>query len=297
MRLAASFCVGLVCALGIAWITGRLPGRRRLRTRRAVMLDRGQLWLRQAGLSLTPLQFFVGSSFAGVCTFVVLSMLTGTPLVALAPAVGIALLPLGYFGRRRAARLRLVQASWPDGLRDVVASLAAGSSLSHALNTLAVSGPAPLQEAFARFPISARTLGTAAALDVVREELADPTSDRVLEVLMLANERGGQIVREVLEDLVATTTRDLKLAEELETDALETRINTRAVLILPWLVLVALTIRPGAFRDFYQSTAGALVVGAGALLSSLGALWVRRLTRTHAEPRVLGAGTIRDAAR
>ena len=36
---------------------------------------------------------------------------------------------------------------------------------------------------------------------------------------------------------------------------------------MPWLVLVALTIRPGAFRDFYQSRGGAVVVVAGAALS------------------------------
>jgi hypothetical protein len=32
------------------------------------------------------------------------------------------------------------------------------------------------------------------------------------------------------------------------------KINARAVLVLPWLVLVALTIRDGPFRDFYRST-------------------------------------------
>ena len=34
------------------------------------------------------------------------------------------------------------------------------------------------------------------------------------------------------------------------------RINARAVMVLPWCVLVALTARPGAFRTFYQSSGG-----------------------------------------
>ena len=89
-------------------------------------------------------------------------------------------------------------------------------------------------------------LGTGPALELVKEELADPTSDRVLEVLILAHERGGAIVREILDDLVDATTRDLKLLDELETEGLEMRINARAVVVLPWLVLVALTARPGA---------------------------------------------------
>jgi tight adherence protein B len=289
VRSAAAFCIAVTCALGVGLIAGVVPRTARRRARRSAALGRSRLWLRQAGLPLSPVQFVAGSALAGGCVFVGLALLTGTPLVAFAPAIGLSLVPFGYFGRRRAARLRSVQESWPDGLRDVVASLAAGSSLAHALSTLAVSGPEPLQHAFARFPLVARTIGVSAALDVLREELADPTSDRVLEVLILANERGGAIVRDVLEDLIVTTTRDLKLAEELETDALETRINTRAVLVLPWLVLVALTIRPGAFRDFYQSTPGVLVVAGGGVLSAVGALWVRQLTRADAEPRVLGA--------
>ncbi|MGH9025655.1 MAG: type II secretion system F family protein [Acidimicrobiia bacterium] len=132
-------------------------------------------------------------------------------------------------------------------------------------------------------------LGTVPALEIVKEELADPTSDRVIEVLILAQERGGQIVRQILEDLVVATTRDLKVLEQIETEGLEIKINARAVLVLPWLVLVALTIRAGPFRDFYRSTAGLLVVIIGGALSVVGYLLVARLGRTMSEQRVFGS--------
>jgi Flp pilus assembly protein TadB len=133
-------------------------------------------------------------------------------------------------------------------------------------------------------------LGTVPALEVVKEELADSTSDRVIEVLVLAQERGGQIVRDILEDLVAATTRDLKLLEEIETEGLEMKINARAVLVLPWLVLVALTIRAGPFRDFYRSTGGLIVVLVAGLLSLVGGFLIGRLSRTQGEQRVFGSG-------
>ena len=145
------------------------------------------------------------------------------------------LLPRGYFGRRRRTRMREVQAAWPDGLRDIVASIAAGLSLTQAVTNLAATGPPALRVAFAQFPQLARVLGTGPALELLKEDLADATSDRVLEVLILAQERGGAIVREILDDLVGATTRDLKLLEELETEGLEMRINSRAVMVLPWL--------------------------------------------------------------
>jgi Flp pilus assembly protein TadB len=111
----------------------------------------------------------------------------------------------------------------------------------------------------------------------------------VIEVLVLAHERGGQIVRDILEDLVAATTRDLKLLEEVETEGLEMKINARAVLVLPWLVLLALTVREGPFRDFYRSAGGLLVVLVAGALSAVGGFLIARLARTRAEQRVFGS--------
>jgi Flp pilus assembly protein TadB len=118
--------------------------------------------------------------------------------------------------------------------------------------------------------------------------MADPTSDRVIEVLLVAHERGGAIVRDILDDLIVATANDLKVLDEIDTEGLEMRINARAVLVLPWLVLVALTLRPGPFRDFYSSPAGALVLAAAALLSAVGAWWLGRLGAQPLEPRVFG---------
>ncbi len=183
--------------------------------------------------------------------------------------------------------MREVQAAWPDGLRDLAASIAAGHSLTQAVSELARHGPAPLREAFARFPDLARVLGTGPALEIVKEELADPTSDRVIEVLVLAQERGGGIVRQILDDLVQATTGDLKLLDALETEGLEMRINARAVVILPWLVLVALTARPGPFRAFYRTSGGAVTLVVAAGLTMIGVLVLGRLAREPVDQRVL----------
>jgi tight adherence protein B len=290
MTLLAGLAVGVFVYFAVGFATGYTPEIRIRRFRRRAQIRNRQLWLNQAGVAVTPRQFVAGSVAVGAVAFVAIVALTGVPLVALVPAAGVAALPRAYFARRRAAHLQRVQAAWPDGLRDVIASIAAGRSLPQALNALAASGPAPLQEAFARFPMLARMLGTVPALEVIKEELADPTSDRVIEVLVIAHERGGQIVRDVLEDLVAATTRDLKLLEEVETEGLEMKINARAVLVLPWLVLVALTIRDGPFRDFYRSTGGLVVVLIAGLLSVVGGFFIARLASTRAEQRVFGSG-------
>ena len=287
MTLLAAGCVGVFCYLAAGVVTRR-P--RRLRAwRRVSRPNTQQLWLTQAGARLSPAQFWAGSVALGGVAFMGGWMLTRTPLIALVPAAVVVALPRVYYSQRRATRLRAVQEAWPDGLRDLVASIAAGRSLTQAIVSLASSGPSALQEAFARFALLSRMLGTQAALEVVKEEVADPTSDRVIEVLILAHERGGQIVKDILEDLVVATTKDLKVLDEIETEGLEMKINARAVLVLPWFVLVALTMRAGPFRDFYQSGAGLAVVVAGAGLSVLGYAWISRLGRAHEEQRVFDA--------
>jgi len=249
-------------------------------------------WLRQAGSDVTPTQFWALSVGAALLVFSGLAVATRAPLVALAPAVAAGTLPHLTYGHRRLRRMREWQAAWPDALRELVAAIVAGRSLTQGISALGESGPEPLRELFADFPTLARAFGASAALEQVEERMADPTSDRVIEVLLVAHERGGAIVRDVLEDLVVATTKDLKVLDEIDTEGLEMRINARAVLVLPWLVLVALTAHAGPFRDFYRSTGGVLVVGAAGLLSVAGSWWLGRLGRQPDEPRVFARPSV-----
>jgi len=288
MSVLAALCIGACCGLVAGMLMGTMPefGRRPRR-------DRGHgshaaAWLQQAGVGLSPSRFWAGSIVAGCIALLLVSALTGSVFVALVPAVAVALLPRAYFSRRRRLRMREVQAAWPDGMRDLAASIAAGRSLSQAVGALATHGPMPLQHAFARFPETARMLGTGPALELVQRELSDPTSDRVIEVLLLAHDRGGSIVRSIIDDLVDATTRDLKLLDELETEGLEMRINARAVVVLPWLVLVALTARPGPFRAFYRSSGGVVTLVVAGVLTALGVFVLGRLGKEPVEQRVFG---------
>lgn len=245
-------------------------------------------WLAQAGVSATPLQFWVWSVAAGLVTLLVVALLTGAWAVAAVPSVLVGLLPRVYFASQRRKRLSAVRQAWPDGLRDLVASVSAGRSLARAIEELAESGPLPLRQTFGSFPFLHRSLGVVETLERIREEAADPTTDRVIEVLIVAHERGGAIVPEILRDLAEATARDVWASEEIETAALENKINARVVFVLPWVVLVAMTVREGPFREFYAMPVGLVVIAVGGVLSLAGSLLVGRLGRQPDEPRVLG---------
>lgn len=282
---ALSSAVAVGTAIGL--VLGVVP-RRRSRMVGTPQVDPRQQWLIQAGLDITPRQFRLVSLGAGVISFLFVLLVTGLASVALVGGALIAVLPRAFYARRRSLRLSEVQKAWPDGLRDLVASITAGMSLQRAVENLAVTGPLPLRQAFSRFPYLARTLGMVPALEVVKEELADPTSDRIIEVLILAHQRGGTIVPEILRDLADATVRDVWTLEEIETQTLEQKINARAVFVLPWLILVAITARPGPFREFYASAGGLLVVLVCGLMSGFGMWLVSKLGAEPDEPRVFG---------
>lgn len=240
------------------------------------------------GLDVTRLQFWAIVVAAGALTFLIVYVFTGLVAVSIVPAVVVSTMPKAYLVRKRSLRTARVQESWPDGLRDILSSVRSGASLPSAIENLSLFGPEPLREAFQGFDVYSRSLGVVPALEMVKQDLADPTADRIIEVLILAYERGGGVVPEILEDLAEATTRDLWTTEQVRSEALEQKINSRVVFVLPWIVLVAMTSRSGAFRDFYSSSAGIMVVVIGGVMSLIGVAIASRLGAQPVEPRVFG---------
>lgn len=240
------------------------------------------------GLGVGRARFWGAAVAVGAVTFLTLLSVTGLVIVSAVPALVVASFPKAYFARRRSKRLEAVQQAWPDGLRDLLSSVRSGASLPTAIESLATFGPEPLREALQGFGVYARGLGVVSALEMVKEDLGDPTSDRVIEVLILAHQRGGTVVPKILTDLAEATTRDLWTLEQVRTEALEQKINSRIVFVLPWLVLVAMTAQSGAFREFYSTPVGVVVVLVGGALSLIGMAVATHLGRRPAEPRVFG---------
>lgn len=290
MILVAALSSAVAVGGLVGLLLGVIPADRRFRTPQP-QVDPRQQWLVQAGLDITPRQFRLVALGAAGGAFALVLAMTGLPVLALVAGLLVGFLPRALYSRRRGLRLAEIQKAWPDGLRDLVASITAGMSLQRAVENLSLTGPLPLRQAFGRFPYLARTLGMVPALEVVKEELGDPTSDRVIEILILAHERGGAIVPDILRDLADATVRDIWTIEEIESLSLEQKINSRAVFVLPWLVLVAITAREGPFREFYGGAGGVIVVVFCALLSGIGMWFVTKLGAEPDEPRVLGGAT------
>ena len=289
MRLAAALLGAGTVYLTVALLLGVAPDPAVRRAARSQVSPR-QLWLIQAGSNLTPRQFRLGSIAGALLTFTGLWLITQSVVIALVPAVAAGFLPTAWYSKRRQARIADVQVAWPDGIRDLLAHVSSGATLGRAVEALSVEGPAPLRTAFARFPLQARMFGVVPALEIVKEELADPTSDKVIEVLILAQEFGGDLVQEVLRDLVDTITADLRTIAEIRTAGFEQRVEGMLVVVVPWAVLVFLATVPEEYRAFYRTSAGQVVVLLGAVWTGFGVVVMRLVAKVRGEPRVLGGG-------
>lgn len=290
MRLLAALMSAGFVYLAVGYLTGNAPNLT-TRTRVKPQVSARQLWLIQAGSDLTPRQFWAGSLLSGVVGFIILRAVAGTWWVALIPSVAIAFMPYSYFSRQRIQRLADVQKAWPDGLREVLAHVNSGATLAGAIEALAEKGPEALREAFSRFPAQAKMFGVVPALEIVKEELADPSSDKVIEVLILAHQYGGDSLQEVLRDLIETMSADQLTAEQIRTAGFEQKLEGLVVALAPWLILLFLATVPETYREFYRTQTGRFVVIVAGIWAAFGWILMRMLAKQVPEVRVFGGGS------
>lgn len=191
---------------------------------------------------------------------------------------------LRYRQRRRRDELRAV---WPDTIEHLSSGIRAGLSLPEALAQIAERGPAPLREPFRQFSEDYRVSGRFGdSLDRLKENLADPVGDRVVESLRLAREVGGHDLGRLMRALVSFLRDDARTRGELESRQSWTVNAARLAVAAPWILLLLLSLRPAAV-EAYDSTAGLVVLTFGAVTSVVAYRLMIRLGRLPDEDRVL----------
>src|SRR5215207_4563315 len=230
------------------------------------------------------------------------------------PAVlvtGLVLLGLGVDGRTGAGRPRRWRGRFRDwatqaGIRGIrpwqVVAVCGGTGLAAGLAVLALSrspwlglafaglaerGPATLRAPFARFGDDYHATGRfGAALDRLKEELADPTADRVIEGLRLAREVGGSELGRMLRTLSGFLRDEQRVRKELEARQTWVVVAARMAFATPWAVLLLLATKPEAVAA-YRGTGGAMVLAIGAAMAVAGYRMMLAIGRLPAEDRVL----------
>lgn len=260
--LGTALGLGLVLAASPWLWPSSQPAAEAERPRR--VLDR----LAQAGLDgIPPLAIAAVSLLAGVLAagialaLVPVVAVAGAALVAGAAAPALAV-------RSRAQRRRRAQAAvWPDVVDHLVSAVRSGLALPDAVAQLERAGPDVTRAAFAAYAADHRATGSFSyALDRLKDRLADPVGDRLIETLRMARDVGGTEVTTVLRELAAYLRADLATRGELEARQSWIVSAARLGVAAPWIVLLILSTRPEAAQA-YNAPGGLLLIAGGAVVT------------------------------
>ena len=237
--------------------------------------------------SVSPWALLVVCAASGVAVLVAVAAMSGAPAVAVCFAAMAAWAPLALVRHRAARRRADLRELWPDVVDNLTSAVRAGLSLPEALAQVAERGPAPLRPPFARFAQDYRATGRfTESLLALKDALADPVADRLVEALRITREVGGSDLGRLMRTLSAFLREDLRTRGEIEARQSWTVAAARLAVAAPWLVLALLATRPGAL-DAYNRPEGVAVLMTGAALSVVAYRLMIRIGRLPDEERVL----------
>ncbi|SNC72016.1 tight adherence protein B [Kytococcus aerolatus] len=283
MLLGALTGLGLALVWDSCW--PRAPRAPRLRPSWSDRVRDDLAVARWAGL--TPWGLVAMTAGLGLVVLVLTVGVTGVLPVGLCFGLIAAVLPWAALSQTAARRRSRLRDAWPDCVDHVASAVRAGMALPEALAQLAVRGPEELRPAFAGFAHDYRATGRFhVSLDALRDRLADPVADRLVESLRIAREVGGSDLGVVLRTLSAFLREEAQTRAEIEARQSWTVNAARLGLAAPWIVLAMLATRGDSLTAYGTPTGAAVLLGGGVI--SVGAyLLMLRLGRLPRPERVL----------
>ncbi|WP_435299619.1 type II secretion system F family protein [Timonella sp. A28] len=278
--------VGLIAGVGALLIWSSLWDVPTTRTRsitRRIAQD-----LNLAGMRGVSVRMFYASvvGLALACAITAYA-LTQLPAIALLGALVGCSTPLFIVkNRAHAVREKRIEA-WPEVIEHLISGVRAGMSLPEALIHVSVKGPEELREDFTYFARDYRASGRFdQSLLTMKERMADPVADRVIEALRITRVVGGTELSSLLETLARFLRQDIRVRGELKARQSWTTGGARIAAAAPWVVLVMLSTRPEAAAA-YSSSAGTLLLVGGAILTACAYWLMARLGKLPEDIRVL----------
>ena len=279
--------VGLGVGIGLllVWSAFFLPRHPRRTTTEAGSLAR---LLARSGLGEVSVTGFVGLCLAsGLIAGIVIHAVSRTAPVAVAFGVMGGYLPVSVVSGRARRRQRDFAEVWPEAVDNLASAVRAGMALPDALAGLAVRGPQPLRPSFDAFALDYQVSGRfGESLDRLKDRLADPVGDRVVEGLRIAREVGGGELGRLLRNLSGYLRDEARTRSELEARQSWAVNGARLAVAAPWVVLLLMSFQSEVITR-YRSTTGALILAFGAAASVLAYRLMMRIGRLPVERRIL----------
>jgi tight adherence protein B len=277
--------LGVGVGLMLIWAAFALP-----RSSRPEVSAPGALarLLGRAGLGdVTPAGVVTLCALLFAVVFALVQAVSRTAPISFVFAAMAAYAPILLLQQRATRRLRDFAEVWPEAVDNLASAVRAGMSLPDAVSALGTTGPEALRGDFAQFALDYQVTGRfSECLDRLKDRLADPVGDRVVEGLRLAREVGGGDLGRLLRNLSGFLRDDARTRSELESRQAWTVNGARLAVSAPWIVLLLMSFQTSAIRH-YASPGGVIVLGIGFTVCVVAYWAMMRIGRLPVEKRIL----------
>jgi len=236
-----------------------------------------------AGIRRDPAEWLLAGVGASLVLVIVVTMLLGNVLIALALGALAGWLGmkfgLNFLIQRRRARFA---DQLPDMLQFVAGSLRSGFSLGQGLDAAVREDTQPVAGEFSRALQESRIgVDVEDALDQVADRMESADLRWTVIAIRIQRETGGNLA-EVLGNTVETMRERAMLKRHVRALSAEGRLSALILVSLPifiggWIFLT----RRSYLRPMYTSTVGIILLIIAALMIGGGALWMRKLVKVE----------------
>ncbi len=198
--------------------------------------------LASAGIEKVTATGLVASCLGlGVFVALIFFVVSGSWPMSLCFGLFGAWLPISIVRWRSNRRTAVLRQLWPDVVDHLRSAIRAGLSLPEALIQLGEKGPEELRHVFRDFGADYRAGGQFdASLNKLKDRLADPVADRIVEALRLTREVGGSDLGKLLGTLAEFLRENARTRSELEARQSWTVNAARLAVAAPWIVMLLL---------------------------------------------------------
>jgi len=233
--------------------------------------------LENAGVRFSQAEYMVLVVAGGIVGALV-GLVIGVPalsvlLVILAPFVGH--LVLGFLGGKRRAKF---DAQLGDTLQLLSGGLRAGHSILRAIDAAAAESQSPTSEEMRRV-ITETSLGRdlLASLTDTSERMRNEDFVWIAQAIQINREVGGNLA-EVLDQVNETIRERAEIKGHIKSLAAEGKFSAYILIAMPFgIVMMLMTINPGYMNSMFTHPLGWGMIGASAVLMTIGSLWMRKI--------------------
>ncbi|WP_426990050.1 type II secretion system F family protein [Pseudarthrobacter sp. Y6] len=233
--------------------------------------------LENAGVRLSQAEFMV-LVIAGAIVGALVGLVIGVPFVSvllafLAPFVGDVLLGI-LAGKRRAK----FDQQLGDTLQLLSGGLRAGHSILRAIDAAASESQSPTSEEMRRV-ITETSLGRdlLASLTDTSERMQNEDFIWIAQAIQINREVGGNLA-EVLDQVNETIRERSEIKGHIKSLAAEGKFSAYILIAMPFgIVVMLMMVNPGYMNPMFTNPLGWIMIGASAVMMTLGSLWMRKI--------------------